>query len=229
MRLQLTLVYLIQLHRVLCAPVRDNLIDENENSIENSASSNDYVDEIIDAFRSSIGSKLDPLEIGYEKIGFDRKILGIRFHGDALIKYGELHGLRNVHRSGKAYLGHQGMDKVADVRIGVENLNFTGLTKVSFLGYTKSSDILVNIDHFEAKVRAHLNKQSGEPVLEQVKVEQLSGISVHLPGLGFWSKPVQFATRAIVAAFKGTIKSQIEKKISDVAEEAIKRNRMKMF
>lgn len=45
---------------------------------------NVYVEDIIAAFRHSIGAKLDPLRVPTQHVSFDRRFLGIRFHGELL-------------------------------------------------------------------------------------------------------------------------------------------------
>lgn len=71
---------------VYCAPTALALEGNETSSLEETQlnDTNSYVDDIIDAFRDSLGNKLDPLKIPDKTIGFDRKMLGIRFHGKLL-------------------------------------------------------------------------------------------------------------------------------------------------
>lgn len=116
---------------------------------------------------------------------------------------------------------------LADVRIGFDDLNMTALTKVAFLGLSGNSDLLINVKHVEANVRAHLDPHTGKPVINEVKVLQLDGVKVRLPGLGFFSGFFGLVSRILIAAFKGLVKGFMEDGILRAANFAINKANMR--
>jgi len=42
---------------------------------------NEFVEDIIGAFRQKIGDRLDPLRVPFQRVSFERKLIGIRLHG----------------------------------------------------------------------------------------------------------------------------------------------------
>lgn len=67
-------------------PIDRFAVGHNESSSEEvRVTTNDWVEDIINAFRGSLEDKIDPLKVPDQSVSFDRRIVGVRFHGKLFI------------------------------------------------------------------------------------------------------------------------------------------------
>lgn len=142
-----------------------------------------------------------------------------------------LFGLSAMRRTGDAHIGPNVGDVPisADVRVGVDNLNMTGSTKVSFLGLKVNSPLELLVQHVDVNIKAYLDHISGKPVISEVSVVKLDGVAVKLAGLGMFSSFLRLISQALVAAFKGSIKGFIERAVQTAANFAVNKTNMRFI
>lgn len=149
--------------------------------------------------------------------------------GSGRILEGLLFGLNGLRRTGDGRIGPSNVDNApwpisCDVRLGVDNLNMTGQTKVAFIGIKVDSPLLVHIEHVDVNIKAYLDQVTGKPVVNEVTVVKLDGVGVQLPGLGIFSSLFGLISSAFVTAFKTSIKGFIERAVLRAANFVINRS-----
>ena len=214
-----------------CAPLFDN--DGHETTPEElQNATNWFIDDVIDAFRESLGSKIDPLSVPEQSVSFEKDLIVFTLKGDASITDSVLTGLSSFKRTSDAYMGRHldnGQMYVA-VMVGVDDLLMRSKVKITVFGATIKSDLWVNIDHIEVGVQSYLDSASGKPVIDEIKVSKMEGINVELPSLGrLASKLIDLITSAFISIFKSTLKEFIEDAILKAANKAIKSSSGNIF
>lgn len=224
-------MFLCMTSNTLSAPLFDN--DGQETTPEElQSTTNLFIDDVIDAFRESLGDKIDPLLVPRQSVSFDKDLIAFSIKGDASISESILTGLSSFKRTSDAHMGrHQeNAQMYVAVSVGVDDLLMRSKVKLGLMGGTVKSDLCVNIKHIEVSITSHLDSSSGQPVIDELIITKMDGIDIELPSLGkFASKIIDLITSAFISIFKSKLKEQIEDAILIAANKAIKTSSGNIF
>lgn len=150
--------------------------------------------------------------------------------GEAVLENGKLTGLTSIHRTGDAFLGPDEVSglQLADVTVTVDNLNLTGAGRLALFGASLNSAVFVQIETLEINVKSYLNAKSNKPILDDILVTRIGGLTVDLPGLGsVGSFMLDCLASSILTVFKGSFKDLIRTNLLKFASKAINRSHTK--
>lgn len=150
--------------------------------------------------------------------------------GDAVLDEAKLNGLSRLHRKGNAILGPDARSglQFADVTVGIEKLNLTGAARFSLLGASIRSSIFLEVASLEVNLKSYLNNQSNKPILDDITISRIDGITLDLPGLGSTgSKILDIVASGILRIFKGSLKELIRSNLLKFVNKAVNRSHMK--
>ena len=151
--------------------------------------------------------------------------------GDATLDDAKLNGISRLHRTGNAILGPDARSglQLADVTVGVENLNLTGGARFSILGASIHSPISLQLKALGVNIKSYLNNQSNKPILDDLLITRIDGITLDLPGLGSTgSTIVDLLASGILTLFKGSLKELIRSNLLKFVNGAVNRPNMKL-
>lgn len=141
-----------------------------------------------------------------------------------------INGLSFVHRTKDAFLGPDSKSGLmfADVSVEVKDINMTGRTRMSLLGMSLESDVLLEVGGIEARINAYLSDLSGKPIIEDITLTRLYGVSVDLPGLGGVSSLADLVIKGLASMFEGSLKDFVRKYILKFVNIIVNRSNVKL-
>lgn len=114
---------------------------------------------------------------------------------------------------------------MADVTVAVNKLNLTAMTRITLFGASLYSPLFVQIEDLEINVKSYLNAQSNKPILEDMLVTRIDGLTLDLPGLGSaGSFMMDCLASTVLTLFKGSFKDLIRTNLLKFASKAINRS-----
>ena len=147
-----------------------------------------------------------------------------------MLDHARLNGLSRVRRTRNAFLGADPQSglQLADVTVGIQDLNVTADAQISLLGLRLDSPIILRLSFLEVSVKSYLNHESNRPILDDVQVPSLDGLSIDLPALGFaGSVLVDMIASSLMAVFRGSIKQLIRSQLLKFASRSINRSHVR--
>merc|ERR1719495_2716120 len=157
--------------------------------------------------RPSIAER-DPLKLPDATQGFEKKILGIRVHGEAKIYDGFLHGIQTIHRTGDAE-----MTQSADM----SKLNGHYRMHAKFMNLGPSGEVSVQVSLVSVEIHVSVDLSTGKPktTLEYFDIDYVGNIGINFDGLG----PLDW----IINPLGGWIINLVKDKIVDAVEGPLRK------
>lgn len=90
------------------------------------------------------------------------------------------------------------------------------------------SDVLLEVGGIEARINAYLSDLSGKPIIEDITLTRLYGVSVDLPGLGGVSSLADLVIKGLASMFEGSLKDFVRKYILKFVNIIVNRSNVKL-
>merc|ERR1712142_1319249 len=185
---------------------------------------NDFLDQLLDNARPTIAKELDPIKLPEKRHRFSKKIIFVTVHGEASVYNGYIHGLTNLHRSGEASMTTEGDCLVVRAHAGINNLKGQYSAKATFmnLGPHLSASLSISSVSVRLGIKQAL-KPDAHPELIDFKIEHISGIKVHVGGLGPLGWILGGLTTFIVNILKDVIANAVDAPIRNVIRNELRK------
>jgi len=183
------------------------------NKVYEAGNANEFLDHMIAQARPAIASK-DPLTLPDATKGFEKKILGIRVHGEAAIYDGFLAGIQTIHRTGDAEMTQSpDMTKlVISANLGMSNLHGHYRMHAKFMNLGPTGEVSLKVSMVSCQLRVSVDLSSGKPqaTLEHFDINYIGKIDLYFDGLG----PLDW----LINPLGGWIINLVKHKIADAVE-----------
>jgi len=189
-----------------------------EIKVYEAGNANEFVDHMLATARPSIAAK-DPLTLPDARKGFEKKVLGIRVHGEAKIYDGFLAGIQTIHRTGDAEMTQsEDMTKlIISAHMGMSNLHGHYRMHAKFMNLGPSGECSIKVSLISVELRVNVDMSTGKPkaVLEHFDITHIGKVELHFDGLG----PLDW----IINPLGGWIINLVKHKIADAVEGPLKK------
>jgi len=179
---------------------------------------NDFLDHMISQARPAIAEK-DPLTLPDATKGFEKKVLGIRIHGEAAIYDGFLAGIQTIHRTGDAEMTQSAdMTKlVISAHLGMSNLHGHYRMHAKFMNLGPTGEVSLKVSMVSCELRVSVDLSTGKPksTLEHFDINYIGKIDLYFDGLG----PLDW----LINPLGGWIINLVKHKIADAVEGPLRK------
>lgn len=186
-----------------------------------------WIDAILEHARSVMRKRgLNEIRLQPESSNFSRRILGIKFHGEASIVDGVLSGLETIHRTGVINIKPELRkgDILATFELGVDNPSVRARAFAQFMNIGPSGNISGSYDKVRVKTVIRISKSSGlHADLDTFEITDLGKLSMEVKGLGSVMNYImkhlveglgnRVFKRKIKEVMEGTMRKFIEKEV----------------
>merc|ERR1712198_45219 len=202
-------------------------LDLPEVRVYEAGNANGFLDHMISQARPTLAEK-DPLTLPDARKGFEKKVLGIRVHGEAKIYDGFPAGIQTIHRTGDADMTQsEDMTKlIISAHMGMSNLHGHYRMHAKFMNLGPSGECSIKVSMISVELRVNVDMSTGKPkaVLEHFDITHIGKVELHFNGLGpldwiinpLGSWIINLVKHKIADAVEGPLKKLIQSKMENV-------------
>ncbi|CAG7831027.1 unnamed protein product [Allacma fusca] len=187
-----------------------------------------WIDVILEDARTTMRDKgLTEINLPPEKVEFSKKILGIKWHGEASIFEGVLRGLDTIHRVGDVDITTESStgDLISVVEVVVDNASINARTTAKFMNLGPTADIVGRFDRIRVKmtIRISMNMSGLHANLDSFEITELGKLSMDVKGLGgVLNYVVENVAEALGNLFKQQLRELLQGTIKDLINDLLK-------
>jgi len=205
-------------------PVKDSTIQELLRYVAQGntpkADAGNWVDEILANLRDEIKkNNLATVPIPDTSFNFSQVILGVNWHGEAVLTEGFVGGFETIHRTGAAELATDpNGDIIIFVDAGVNDGVLGAKLSVKFMNLGPTATVSGSIKNIQVKLGIRVNLFSKVASLETFDVHNLGTLSIDVKGLGII---LNFLVEIVVNIFGNLVKGIVGELLQGVIKNLI--------